>query len=114
MHELGLADAALQLAFDEARKANASRVARIVIRVGALSGVDPEALRFALEVLAKGTSADGAAMEIEPVEAIAHCNQCQREFPAELASLFECPQCGRSSCDLKEGRELHLVRLELI
>lgn len=113
MHELGIAESALQLALVEARKADAARVVRMVLRVGALSGVDPEALRFALESLVPGTPAAGAAVEIEPVATIACCEQCQKEFTADHELYFECPACGRPSATIKQGRELELTRVEL-
>jgi hydrogenase nickel incorporation protein HypA/HybF len=113
MHELGIAESALQLALAEARKADATRVVRLVLRVGALSGVDPEALRFALESLAPGTPAAGAAVEIEPVATIAYCAHCQKEFTADHELYFECPACGQPSANIKHGRELELTRVEL-
>ena len=113
MHELGIAESALQLALGEARKADAARVVRMVLRVGALSGVNPEALRFALESLAPGTPAAGAAVEIEPVATIAYCDQCQNDFTADNELYFECPVCGRPSANIKQGRELELSRVEL-
>ena len=113
MHELGIAESALQLALAEARKADATRVARMVLRVGALSGVDPEALRFALESLAPGTPAAGATVEIEPVATIAYCEHCQKEFTADNELYFECPACSRPSAIIKQGRELELTRVEL-
>lgn len=65
MHEAGLMQTALEAACDEARRAGAVGVRRIVLRVGAESGVVPEALRFAFEALAVGTLADGATLDIE-------------------------------------------------
>ena len=64
MHESGLMQSA-DLAADYARRAGAGDIRRVVLRVGALSGVEPDALRFAFESLAPGTPAAGAALELE-------------------------------------------------
>lgn len=113
MHELGIAESALQLALDRARAEGAARVTRIEIRVGALSGVDLEALQFAFTAILPGTAAEGAALQIDPVPAVAYCAACQQDFPLEEHFFCECPKCGRPSAVIKQGRELDLVRLEI-
>ena len=113
MHELSIATAALEQALDQARCAGASRVARIVLRVGLVSGVDAEALQFAFTAILPGTAAEGAALEIEAVAAVANCPVCACDFSPGTSFLFECPGCGRVSTEIKQGRELELTRLEV-
>lgn len=113
MHELGIAESILRATLDQARSANAARVLRVGIRVGALAGVDPDALRFAFTVVRAGTAADEADLEIEPVAASGQCAACGTVFPAEDDVFFGvCPTCGSSGAVLRSGRELQLVRLE--
>jgi len=114
MHELGIAESALQVALDRARNEGAARVRRMVIRVGALSGVDPEALQFAFTAILPGTAAEGATVQIDPVAAVAYCPGCQQDFTTDTDHFFECPKCGRLCAIIKQGRELDLVRLELL
>jgi hydrogenase nickel incorporation protein HypA/HybF len=113
MDELGIATAALQTALKQARLNHATRVQGIVIRVGALSGVDPEALRFAFEAILPGTAAEGAGLQIDPVPAVAYCPDCAKDFTTDTDHFFECPQCRRLCSTIKQGRELDLVRLEV-
>ncbi|MBI5382003.1 MAG: hydrogenase maturation nickel metallochaperone HypA [Opitutae bacterium] len=113
MHEFGIAQAALQQVAAQAQQAGATRVHRIVLRIGALSGVDPEALRFALEVAIPESSAAGAEFEIETVPARARCQQCEREFEPKTGLFFECPHCQALGGTLTQGKEMHLVRLEI-
>jgi hydrogenase nickel incorporation protein HypA/HybF len=112
VHEAGLAAAALELAADHARRRGAMRVHRLTLRVGDLSGVVPEALRFALEALSAGTPAEGAVFDIEVVTVECHCPACDRPFrPADV--VYACPACGRISSDVRRGHELELVSLEV-
>jgi len=105
-------DSALNVALDQARKAGANRVFIIRLRIGALSGVVPDALQFAFEALAPGTLADGAALEIEHVPARFWCIACSTEFQSD--DFFgECPACHRPSGDLRAGREMELASLEI-
>ena len=112
MHELSIMDSALNLALDQAQKAGASRVYAIRLRIGAMSGVVPDALQFAFEALAPGTLAEGAALQIEHVPALFWCATCTREFPSDDL-LAECPGCHRPSGDLRAGREMELASLEI-
>ena len=103
---------ALSQALDEARKAGASRVHEIRLRIGALSGVVPDALQFAFESLVEGTAAEDAKLTIEHIPARFWCEKCRREF--ETARLFaECPACNNPSRELRAGRELELASLEI-
>ena len=112
MHEAGLAQAALEAAAERARDRGATRVHRLTLRVGDLSGVVPEALRFAVEALSPGTAAEGAVFDIEVVPVECHCPACDRPFrPADV--VYACPACGAISRDVRRGHELELVSMEV-
>ena len=112
MHELSIMQSALDLACDQARQAGANRVHVVRLRIGALSGVVPEALEFAFEVLTPGTPAEGARLAIDNVPATYWCATCEREFQSD--DMFgECPGCHKPSGDIRAGRELELASLEI-
>lgn len=112
MHELSIMEGALALALDQAQQAGAKRLHVIRLRIGALSGVVPEALQFAFEALSSGTLAEGGQLAIEPVPARFWCEACRREFQSDDL-LSPCPTCGTPSRDLRAGRELELASLEI-
>lgn len=111
MHEAGIAEELLVLAERAAREAKCRRILRVVVRVGALSSVVPEALAFAFAALKEGTWAAEAVLDVERVPATAWCAACEREFVAEDV-LVVCPDCGAPSGEVRRGRELDLVRIE--
>jgi len=112
MHEVGIMASALDAIRQQAGEHGATRVSRIVLRIGALAGVDAEALRFAYEALAPGSIAADAVLEIEAVPARARCAACVTEFGVEQGYIFQCPRCGEYSGDIRAGRELGIARLE--
>ena len=112
MHELSLMQAVRELALEQARAHGATRIAAITLRIGSLAGVEPEALRFAHEVVMAGTVAAGARLLIEDVPATFCCEPCQQSFVAEQGDCL-CPRCGAFSRRLLQGRELELASLEL-
>ncbi len=111
MHEASIMQSALEEAERHARERGCTAIHLVRLRVGALSGVVPDALEFAFEALKAGTMAAGARLEIEAVPARAFCQVCQREFTLEDA-VFPCPTCGGWESELQQGRELELTRLE--
>jgi hydrogenase nickel incorporation protein HypA/HybF len=111
MHEAGIAQAALGHIVEQSRIHGRGRATRVVLRIGALSGVDPEALRFALEAILPDSPVAGACVEFELVSALARCPVCRTEFQPG-ASLFECPACKALGATVVQGRELDLVRID--
>jgi len=112
MHEVGIIESALEVIRREAQAHAATRVERVVLKVGAISGAEPEALRFAFEAVTPGSVADGAELVIELVPARVHCADCREDFTVDHGFIFECPRCRAISGDIRSGRDLHLARLE--
>lgn len=112
MHELSIMDSAMNMALAQAREAGATRIHEIRLRVGALSGVVPEALQFAFEALAPGTLAESAKLRMDSVPARFWCEACQAEFAAD-DFLAACPHCQTISRHMRAGRELELASLEI-
>lgn len=102
----------LQAALDRVEACSATRIHRLRMRVGVLSGVVPEALQFAFEALRENTQAAEAVLEIENIPVACWCSACQAEFrPVDY--LHECPKCSRPSSDMRHGLELELVSMEV-
>jgi hydrogenase nickel incorporation protein HypA/HybF len=112
MHEVGLMQEALDLAMSEARRRGASRIHRLILRVGRLAGVEPEALAFAFDMVALGTPAAEAEFTIEQVPVVCFCLGCRQEFEPD-DFIFRCPGCGELSREVRRGRELELAGLEV-
>ena len=112
MHEVGLMESALEIAQEHARRQGATRIHTIALRVGRLSGVEPEAMELAFEVVTAGTSAEGARLVVESVPVVCFCRDCDREFEP-TGFVFPCPCCGRFSSEIRQGRELELASLEV-
>jgi hydrogenase nickel incorporation protein HypA/HybF len=112
MHELALMEEVRRLAEERAAAQGADRIHRLHLRVGSLSGVDPEALAFAFEVVMQGGAAEGATLRLEVVPTVCFCGQCGEEFsPGDV--IFVCPRCGALSQRILRGRELELASLEV-
>lgn len=67
MHELSLISSLLEMVAESAAAHGLSRVSKVEVRVGGWSGVCPESLSFAFEVLAHGALWRGAVLELSIV-----------------------------------------------
>jgi len=112
MHEVSLMEEAVRVAVEAARESGGSRILKLRLRIGTMSGVVPEAMRFAFDVICRNTMAAGAALEIETVPATSWCAVCEREFP-QADFLNECPTCHNLSGELRRGRELEIAAVEV-
>ncbi|MFM7675168.1 MAG: hydrogenase maturation nickel metallochaperone HypA [Synechococcus sp.] len=110
MHELSLLAALRELVEEQVRRQGGGRVCAITLRIGAMAGVEPDALRFAHGVVMEGSVAEGSRLEIEDVPLEWHCTPCGRPFRRGEPT---CPRCGALSAVLLRGRELELAAIEL-
>ena len=112
MHEFSIMQSTLETAAQKMSAAGATEIHRLKVRIGRLSGVVPEALRFAFDALKDQSLAAQAELVIEEVPAACWCADCVAEFAA--ADLqYECPRCHQPSGELRRGKEMELASLEI-
>lgn len=112
MHEVDIMQRTLDIALEYATRQGAAKIHRFQMRVGVLSGVVPDALEFAFDVVVRGTIAEGAQLQIDSVPATCYCLTCNLEFQPD-DFIYECPQCHQFSTAIRGGRELELASLEV-
>lgn len=112
MHEISVAQSILDVAAASLREHAFRRVVSVCLRIGPISGVDPEALRFAMGVVTEGTPLAGAELVIETPSVRFRCSDCAHEFSAEEVQ-FSCPSCSGTRIKLISGDELEIVNLEV-
>ena len=112
MHELGIASAILDAVRKEAELHGGGHVSKVAVRIGALSGVEPEALSFGFDALVKGTDLEPLVLEIVQVPRRQRCPACELTFEA-LEDNLACPRCANEETILAGGEELDLAYLEV-
>ena len=112
MHEISIMESALELAAEQLLQSGCTQIHRITLRVGLLSGVVPEALTFAFDVLKANTQAAAAVLEIESAPGLFTCDGCSLE--SRLDSMeFQCPECGGLLTLRDGGADLELAQMEI-
>jgi len=112
MHELSIATEVLQAVRRECLRTPGAIPRRIGLRIGELSAIDPESLRFCFEALLKGTAFESLQLEIELCPRRHRCLDCHAEFKVENYS-FACPTCAGTESECIGGDELALAYLEV-
>lgn len=113
MHELSIANNIIEIVTAAAVDAGAARVETVHVRVGALTGVVPNALHFCFDLAAEGTVAAGARLAIEEAPVVIHCAGCGDDLALESPHLFVCPRCSAPVATLVSGRELLVTSIDV-
>jgi hydrogenase nickel incorporation protein HypA/HybF len=109
MHELSVTQDIVRTVVDNT---DGRTVTGVRIRIGALSGIVPEAVRFCFDLAASGTTLDGASLQIDDEPGRGRCRVCGTEF--DMPELLpRCP-CGSTDAEVVAGRSLIVVSVEVV
>ncbi len=107
MHEFSIAEA---LAAQVRRRAPAhARVREVEIRVGALRGLEPDALRMCWDAVTFGTAMAGATLSVDLLPWSVTCSSCGRQWTSEVP--FVTCECGNSTPAPHGTDELDLLAI---
>lgn len=112
MHEMTLAESALQIIEAAARSQGFTRVKTVWLEIGQLACVEQESFRFGFDVVTRGSIAEQARLEIIETAGQGQCAKCASDFP--FAALYEaCPECGSYDVKVTGGDGVHVKELEV-
>jgi len=109
---MSIAASVLDALRTEAESHPGARVTRAGLRIGELSGVEPESLRFCLEALVSGTDLEPLAFDLEICPWMRRCRGCGAEFRVVEANPL-CTACGSADTEAAGGDQMELSYLEL-
>lgn len=110
MHEMSIAEGILGIVENAAHDQGFSRVKEIRLEIGALSGVEIEALKFCLDVVMNDSVAQGAKVELDILPGSGWCMACGKTVP--IAALYDaCPGCGGYQVQATGGTEMRVKDL---
>ncbi|MDF5715338.1 MAG: hydrogenase maturation nickel metallochaperone HypA [Rhizonema sp. NSF051] len=108
MHELGITQNIVAIV---AENAQGQKVKRVLLEIGKLSAIMPDAVRFCFDICTSGTILENATLEISETPGLARCRQCNTEIPLEKP--FGSCSCGSVQLDLIAGEELKIKEIEI-
>lgn len=112
MHEMSLAEGIRGIVEEAVRSQHLGRVTAVVVEIGELSSVEPEALAFCFDVVMQGSPAHGARMDVVRVAGAGWCLQCAQTVA--VRRLYDpCPHCGSYQVQPTGGTEMRVRELEV-
>ncbi len=112
MHEYSVVQALLEQIENVAKQNHASKVTKIIVKIGVMSGVEAHLLEVAFNTFKEKTICDGAEfiMNIQPIKI--RCNDCTTE--SELEKIhYCCPKCKSIDIKIIDGEDMFLMSLEM-
>jgi hydrogenase nickel incorporation protein HypA/HybF len=109
MHELPITASLVDAVCERVGR---SKVARVRIAIGKLSGVMPDSLRFCFEACTTGTVVEGAHLEVDEIPARIQCHECHEI--TDIDDAIPLCRCGSVHLDIVSGRELKITEVEVI
>jgi hydrogenase nickel incorporation protein HypA/HybF len=116
MHEVGIASSILEAGHEATARRAGAKLVGIGVRVGVLSGVDIEALRFAFECITAETEDEKVVLTTERCPRVNRCQKCGRESESPPASPFTdapCPHCHSTETHFVSGDQLDIAFIEV-
>ena len=106
MHEVGIISSMLKTIEEVMEQEQLTKVEKIVLQVGELSGVLPHYMEICFPAAVYKTRFQDTKLEMDIIPGIARCNRCGREFNG-LKYDLTCPDCGnRDDFQRLSGEEL--------
>lgn len=112
MHELSIIQNILDIAESEARKNNATRITKIKLKIGEMSGVLADSIHSCFDTVKRNTIACDAELLIEHIPLTGRCRDCGINFLID-GYQFVCSACNSNKIEIISGKELLIDELEV-
>ena len=112
MHEYSIVQSLLDQCEENARANDATKVTKVVVKIGVMSGVEPDLLQTAFDTFKEGTMCEGCEyiQNIQKVKIT--CLKCNTTSVLDK-NEYCCPKCESVELDVIDGEDLMLMQLEL-
>lgn len=110
MHELSIAAEIITSVEQVISSRKLKNISVVGLRLGALSGIDPDALSFGFQAGTIDTPLDGMTLDIEWLPIRGRCRLCWKAFEVK-EYIFACPYCACSDLEITQGEELEITHL---
>ncbi|BDA68967.1 Hydrogenase expression/synthesis, HypA [Rivularia sp. IAM M-261] len=108
MHELSITQNIVAIVSEYAE---GKKVQRVLLEVGKLSAILPDAIKFCFDICSQGTVLEGAMLQIREIPGLANCRNCGTQILLEKP--FGRCTCGCTELDLIAGEELKIKEIEI-
>lgn len=112
MHEYSIVQSLLESCEEQARQNEANKITKVVVKIGVLSGVEPDLLQTAFDTFKEQTICHDAEFIINLQEIEILCNDCNIKSTLQKHE-FSCPNCQSINLQVTDGEDMYLMSLEM-
>ena len=112
MHEFSITQSILSIALKEAEKASATKITKVNLTIGELSGIVDECVEFYFNLLSQDTLAAGASLRFHRIPTRLRCRHCATTFSPDNPD-WVCPNCRELKVEIISGRECYVESIEV-
>ncbi|PLY07543.1 MAG: hydrogenase maturation nickel metallochaperone HypA [Arcobacter sp.] len=112
MHEYSIVQSLLESCEEHAKENSSTNVTKVIIKIGVLSGVEPDLLQTAFDTFKEKTVCDKAEFVINRQKVVISCLSCAEESTLEK-NEFCCPKCQSNQVKVIDGEDMYLMSLEM-
>ncbi len=110
MHEYSIVQSLLESCEEHVKQNSATKVTKVIVKIGVLSGVEPDLLQTAFDTFKEKTVCDGAEFIINHQKIVVACFSCGEESTLEKYE-FSCPKCQSTQLKVIDGEDMYLMSL---
>ena len=111
MHEVSIANSIIETVQNLLPQGENEYVSSVQIKVGELSSIEIDALRFSFDIIKAKTPLHQAELKIEMIKGEAQCNDCNEVFSMHSFAT-PCPKCNSYHIKILKGKEMKIVSFE--
>lgn len=112
MHEYSIVSSLIEICEEHVKKNSATKVTKLVVKIGVMSGVEPHLLKEAFDGFKLKSVCEEAEFVMNIQNIVIECKECGEQSELTKREFF-CPKCESVYIDVIDGEDMFLMSLEL-
>ena len=112
MHEYSVVQALLNQCEEHAKQNGATKVTKVICKIGVMSGIEVHLLQVAFDTFKEGTMCSEALLVLNTQKLKLKCKDCGHGFEVDEVRYF-CIKCESLRVKVVDGEDMYLMSLEM-
>ncbi len=112
MHEYSVVEALLNQCEEHAKQNGATKVTKVICKIGVMSGIETHLLQTAFDTFKEGTICEEALLLLNTQKLKLECKECGNVFEVDEVRYF-CTKCESLRVKVLDGEDMYLMSLEM-
>ena len=112
MHEYSVVQALLNQCEEHAKQNGATKVTKVICKIGVMSGIEVHLLQVAFDTFKEGTMCSEALLVLNTQKLKLKCKDCSHVFEVDEVRYF-CIKCESLRVKVVDGEDMYLMSLEM-